>query len=414
MTGPLESRVALILEVERFALYARYIVFAILAPIYFLGPSRGQLGGIIIVGVVIGLHNLFVHWAFRSKRYVLFTRWWNLAAHLLEVSIVVAATGADSSDGYILYFFLLIGFSAYVRRFGHTLVATALCCASYGTILAACWFTHSITEEAGPMVARLCGIVITGWLVGALGQMIYKTERDARAKARALAVSETTLRTILDNTADPIVVFDENGIITDANNRAVKFLGEAREKLIGSRIRSFVFDDGTFPEKMDRLRARGQYHGEQVLVNSAGEERTADFYAQSYIRDGRQFFVVVVHDITKQKEFQEATRLANVDLERLNRELRQVDHLKTSFLTSMSQELRSPISAIMGYVEMMLNEELGELLPEQRKAVQTCRRSAARILRLVDDALELRGTDAGRAQPGLPPATEAGRRGKTS
>jgi signal transduction histidine kinase len=150
---------------------------------------------------------------------------------------------------------------------------------------------------------------------------------------------------------------------------------------------------------MESLRSSGEYHGEQVIINFDGEEHTVDFRAQSFIRDKRQFFVVVAHDITEQKDLQEATRLANTDLERLNRELRQVDYLKTSFLTSMSQKLRSPMSAIMGYVEMLLEEELGELMPDQRKAIQTCRRSALRILRLIDDALELRGPEVARTRP---------------
>ena len=400
MTDRLETRHAIILEVERFVLYARYVVFAILAPMFFVHPNQSEITDVIIIGVIIGAHNLFTHWVFHTKRYYLFTRWWNLFTNLIEVSIIIAITGADTSDGYILYFFLLIGFSAYVRKLGQTLVVTGLCCASYVIILAAAWYTNSMSEAVAPMAARVCAIVITGWLIGAVSQMIYFTERDAIRKSQALAASEMTLRTILDNTADPIVVYDENEFIVEANDRAVEFLSGSREKLLGLRFRSFVFDDGTFPEKMERLRASGEYHGEQVLINLDGEERTVDFRAQSFIRDGKQFFVVVAHDITEQKDLQEATRLANIDLERLNRELRQVDQLKTSFLTSMSQKLRSPMSAITGYLEILLEEELGELMPEQRKALQTCRRSAMRILRLIDEALELRGPDPTRARPG--------------
>ena len=86
---------------------------------------------------------------------------------------------------------------------------------------------------------------------------------------------------------------------------------------------------------------------------------------------------------------EEATRLANENLAQLNRELRQVDQMKREFFNTVSVRMRSPVAAILGYADMLLADELGELSPEQRKAVQTCRRSAQRLLEMVDDAIEI-------------------------
>ena len=52
----------------------------------------------------------------------------------------------------------------------------------------------------------------------------------------------------------------------------------------------------------------------------------------------------------------------------------------------VSQKLRSPLTAILGYMDLLLDEELGELLPEQRKSLQTCRRSTLRIFKLLDES----------------------------
>ena len=107
------------------------------------------------------------------------------------------------------------------------------------------------------------------------------------------------------------------------------------------------------------------------------------------MRNQQRFFVVVAHDITERKHLQEATHLANVNLERLNRELQQVNNLKTGLLTAVSQRLRSPLTAILGYLDMLLNDELGPLPPEQRKILQNARRTTLRVFALIDEALDV-------------------------
>ncbi len=112
---------------------------------------------------------------------------------------------------------------------------------------------------------------------------------------------------------------------------------------------------------------------------------------RSFIQEGRRFFVALLHDVTEQKHVQEATRKANIRLVQINQELQQVDSLRNAFFGAVSQRLRSPLSAILGYTDLLLEEELGALNAEQRKAVQSCRRSVIRVFGLVDEAFEDQG-----------------------
>ena len=84
----------------------------------------------------------------------------------------------------------------------------------------------------------------------------------------------------------------------------------------------------------------------------------------------------------------------------MERELRKVEHLKTGFLKSVSRKLRSPLCAILGYVEMLLDEDLGEIAPEQRRALHTCRRAALRAIGFIDEARET-------GHPGVGPSAAA-------
>lgn len=231
--------------------------------------------------------------------------------------------------------------------------------------------------------------------------MLRDVEGEARNRAEELLASEATLRTILDHTADPIVVFNEQEFVTEANNRACAFLGTKRDALIGKRFRNFVFDDGTLPNKLARLRARGEYHGEQILVNALGDERTVDIHVRSYVLERQRYFVAVMHDMTERKDLHEATQLANARLKRLNEELSRVHELRAGFLETVAERFRSPLTAVLGYVEMLIEEELGSLNADQREALHVCRRGVLRAFELVEQSLDV--------QPdvGLQPAAHA-------
>lgn len=384
-----DSRLPLVLAVESFALYARYLAFIVLAPLFFLRPSQGDVHGILGVGFCVFVHNLFTHWVFYTKRFHLFMSKRNVAINIAEATAIVLFTGGSRSEGFLLYLFILIGAGAYLRDFKRTMLIAGLCIVAFAAAAGVDWRYTPEVHLSGVVGVKMLAILVTGWLVGAAGEAIYHLEFDTITKSQELAASQETLRTILDSTADPIFVFDNSEIIMDANNAACEFLKVSREELLGKRIRTFLFDDGTLQTKFASLRAKGKYRGEQIIVDARGEERTVDQVIRKFMRDDRPFYVALFHDVTEQKNLQEAARLANADLERLNRELRQVDDLKTGLLKAISHRLVSPLSALLGYTQMLLDEELGEVNPDQRNALLTCRRSATRLNRVVNEALHV-------------------------
>ncbi len=70
--------------------------------------------------------------------------------------------------------------------------------------------------------------------------------------------------------------------------------------------------------------------------------------------------------------------------------LRELDQLKDDFLSSVSHELRSPLAAISGYVELLRNKPLEQILPEKRaKALQIISESVGRLTHFINDILDL-------------------------
>lgn len=387
MTEFEDSRASLCISMERMALWIRYAIYFIVVPLFLLGHIQGSMPDLVLVTIVVGLHNLFAHLVLLTGRYRFFFSTLNFVIYLAEASLVVSFTGAEESPAYVLYFLFMIGFSAYVPRFWRVFLVSALCVACYTTVILVEWARVGIAVPLGEIVAKMLFLLSSGWLLGALSEQLFRAEQEALSHAEALAASEATLRTILNSAADPLVVYDDNEFITEANERAGELLGLPREELLGKRVRAFLFDDGTLPQKMAALRHRGTARGEDIVVNAAGDERTVDYTVRSYIRGKKRYFVAIFHDLTEQKNLQEATRLANSNLERLNAELRQVNELKTGFWSVITQKVRSPLAAILGYLEMLLEEELGEVTSEQRRALNACRRAVLRSFKLIDEGL---------------------------
>jgi signal transduction histidine kinase len=80
-------------------------------------------------------------------------------------------------------------------------------------------------------------------------------------------------------------------------------------------------------------------------------------------------------------------------LEAQNVRLVEADRMKDEFVALISHDLRTPLTSIMGYVELSLDEELGE---EARSFLEVVSRSSQRLLRLVDDLLFVARLQSGR------------------
>jgi signal transduction histidine kinase len=75
---------------------------------------------------------------------------------------------------------------------------------------------------------------------------------------------------------------------------------------------------------------------------------------------------------------------------------RAIDRMKTEFVSLASHELRTPLTSIRGYVDLLLEGETGELLPDQRAFLEIVAGNARRLVNLINDLLDLSRIESGR------------------
>ncbi len=74
---------------------------------------------------------------------------------------------------------------------------------------------------------------------------------------------------------------------------------------------------------------------------------------------------------------------------------KQVEQLRSEFVSLVSHELRTPLTSIKGYTDVLLSEELGALSDEQSQFLQVIQRNADRLMALVNDLLDLSRLEVG-------------------
>jgi signal transduction histidine kinase/CheY-like chemotaxis protein len=93
----------------------------------------------------------------------------------------------------------------------------------------------------------------------------------------------------------------------------------------------------------------------------------------------------------------ERTRLMGL-LERANRDLREMDKLKSTFIANMSHELRTPMNAIIGYTELLLEKIDGPINEEQEKSLKKVAANARHLLQLINDVLDISKIESGKVE----------------
>lgn len=205
----------------------------------------------------------------------------------------------------------------------------------------------------------------------AMAWIQYRFHRK-RSRLQAEVTSDARHRVLIEQSADLVMVCDRHGrfiYLSPAAERVLAPPGENRSTTqLGNALDHFVH-----AEDVSALRtALSTGSANEIVVRLAHPDRISTSYHVA-VRDltanpAVAGMVLTFHDVT---------------------EMFALDQAKNGFIANVSHELRTPLTSIRGYLELLREGELGELVERQLHALSVVDRNAVRLLGLVDELLLL-------------------------
>jgi signal transduction histidine kinase len=196
----------------------------------------------------------------------------------------------------------------------------------------------------------------------------------------------------LDNLAEGVAVFGPDGRVRLANPAfATLWRLPAWETGTGTHISAI--------RAAAEAVSRTSPWGELVAAVTGFDEERHDRNGQAELLDGTALRYAVIHlpNGHVMTTFVDVTDSVNVEraLKDKNDALERADRLKNEFVQHVSYELRSPLTNIIGFTELLGHDTTGPLNPRQREYVGHISSSSSVLLTIVNDILDLATVDAG-------------------
>jgi signal transduction histidine kinase len=174
----------------------------------------------------------------------------------------------------------------------------------------------------------------------------------------------------------------------------------AAEKDVEKETLGLLLVDGALLRGRDgweagrRLMARARGRRIPSLVLLSPEEDAEQGEGLLALADDLLFRPVRRLELLRRVRMALRVRLLQAEVERASRmaesqslALCQLDRMKAGFMAIVSHELRTPLTPIVAYVEMLLDGQLGPLLPQQEEALGVVQAKAVHLQRLIEDLL---------------------------
>jgi PAS domain S-box-containing protein len=235
-----------------------------------------------------------------------------------------------------------------------------------------------------------------------------RTERKRAEEEQALSVAEilrqkNLLAVTLASIGDGVIVTDAQGRVTFLNGEAERLTGWTSSEAEGRPLPAVfhIINEQTRQpvenpvEKVFRLGMVAGLANHTILIAKDGRETPIDDSGAPIRQsDGTvQGVVLVFRDFTEQKDAEEALQRAKADAEEAN-------EAKSRFVANISHELRTPMNAILGMVDLALQKTTETTA---RDFLNTARESADLLLVLLNDLLDCAKIESGKMELELAP-----------
>ncbi|MBX9686616.1 MAG: CHASE3 domain-containing protein [Candidatus Obscuribacterales bacterium] len=217
-----------------------------------------------------------------------------------------------------------------------------------------------------------------------LGQFIFRRQFEDRLEA-----SQARLNAILSNMAEAVIVVDMSGQVTESNPAAERIFGA--EILAGS-VHDWTESCGIF----DAMK-RSAYPVKDLPIFKAIKGGSVDG-EEMFIRNSAAPGGIYVSATGRPLRDDESDLIGGIMVLRDISERKLAEKRVSEFYSMVSHELRTPLTSIRASLGLMQGGVAGELSEMSRQLVDIGREECDRLIRLINDILDIRKIEAGKME----------------
>ena len=234
-------------------------------------------------------------------------------------------------------------------------------------------------DAYGPDDERFLSMLATNMGVALDNARLLTEQSRASAEIRR---QKQYFETLVEISPAAVITMDRGAIVSGWNPAATRLLGYQADEALGRHVDDLVFRPEDREEGQATTRLADEAGRAQLIARRRrkdGELVDVEIFMVPLVVDGEHTgYYAIYHDIT---ELQAARRAADA-----------ANDAKSTFLASMSHEIRNPMNAIIGMSGLLLRTELD---PDQRDFAETIRTSGEALLAIINDILDFSKIEAG-------------------
>jgi PAS domain S-box-containing protein len=228
-------------------------------------------------------------------------------------------------------------------------------------------------------------------------------EAEVLRQSRALLEQELGVKAIyelmFEGASEGLAALDEDQRILFVNTRAQEITGFTRRELQRMQFTELLeeasaelFLSTVRPEKISAMLPRRRL--DVQLACGDGVRRLVSVSIGDRPRvTGLQ--VISFRDVTERRQIEETLLQTQADLTEANARLLELDRTRTEFYNTAAHELRTPVAIVNGYCELLDMCGRDQLTPQQHEYLEQAIQGCDRLVRLVNDMLDLSRFESG-------------------
>jgi PAS domain S-box-containing protein len=231
---------------------------------------------------------------------------------------------------------------------------------------------------------NLCVFLTVSSLIALITEALDRVNRALATSLEDERRIEAEIRSLVDSVVETLLLVSPDGRVVSVNRRFEDLFGLPATAIEGRTVDELrpqldrIFEEPAAVADLMRDGMNDAAVAPIIVAQAWPQPRPLAVFATPVRSDGRDLGTLYgFRDVTQERE---------------------LDRMKTEFVSQVSHELRTPLTAIKGFTDLMLDGDAGDVNEEQTEYLGIVKSNADRLVALINDLLDVSRIESGRIQ----------------